>query len=391
MSLSMSVPLMQESINESLPLLFSKGMLMGFVSERFVIADMILHMATTFFCLKACSAKDIPAFYIFGDSLVDAGNNFYISTVAKANFPNGIDFGNPIGIPSGRFTNGRTVTDILGEEVGLASFTPPYLAPTTTGEVILMGVNYASSASGILNDTEHFFGDQIHFDTQISNFAKTRQDIISRIGAQAAKKLLRQALFFVSVGSNDIIFGQWQNSSWNTLLDTISSRFKLQLTRLYNLDARKLIVTNSAAVGCIPFIRDLYSSVDNCVSVMNQKAQLFNSRLNSLLAELTKNLEASNFICANVYAMLDDILNNYMSSYGFEVADSACCHIAGAGLHGGLIPCETLSQVCPDRSKYVFWDPFHLTETSYKIIAEHMMDGGLNYISPMNVRQLLNC
>jgi hypothetical protein len=49
---------------------------------------------------------------------------------------------------------------------------------------------------------------------------------------------------------------------------------------------------------------------------MNQKAQLFNSRLNSLLAELTKNLEASTFICANVYAMLDDILNNYMTSYG---------------------------------------------------------------------------
>lgn len=74
----------------------------------------------------------------------------------------------------------------------------------------------------------------------------------------------------------------------------------------------------------------------------------------------------------------------------FEVADSACCHIAGAGLHGGLIPCGILSQVCPDRSKYVFWDPFHLTETSYEIIAKHMMDGDLNYISPMNIRQLLN-
>lgn len=88
------------------------------------------------------------------------------------------------------------------------------------------------------------------------------------------------------------------------------------MQRLYNLDARKFIVTNSAAVGCIPFVRDLHSSVDSCVAVMNQKAQLFNSRLNSLLAELTKNLEASTFICANVYAMLDDILNNYMTSYG---------------------------------------------------------------------------
>ncbi|KAJ6910374.1 hypothetical protein NC652_021143 [Populus alba x Populus x berolinensis] len=237
--------------------------------------------------------------------------------------------------------------------VGLTSLTPPYLAPTTTGDVILKGVNYASSASGILNDTERFFGHQIHLDTQISNFVKTRQDIISRIGSQAAKEQFKQAIFFVSIGSNDIIFSQWQNSSsWNTLLDTIISRYKSQLVRLYNLDARKFIVTNSAAVGCIPFVRDLHSSVDSCVAVVNQKAQLFNGRLDSLLAELTKNLEASTFICANVYAMLDDILNNYMTSYDFEVADSACCHIAGAGLHGGLIPCGILSQVCPDRSKY---------------------------------------
>uniref|UniRef100_A0A6N2LQX2 Uncharacterized protein n=1 Tax=Salix viminalis TaxID=40686 RepID=A0A6N2LQX2_SALVM len=355
---------------------------MGFVSERFVVAGVILHMATASFLLSICSAKDLPALYIFGDSLVDAGNNFYINTAAKANFPNGIDFGNPIGIPSGRFTN--------GEELGLTSFTPPYLAPTTTGDVLLKGVNYASSASGILNDTERFFGHQIHLDKQISNFVRTRQDIISRIGSQAAKKHFKQAIFFVSIGSNDIIFGQWQNSSsWNTLLDTIISRFRSQLARLYYLDARKFIVTNSAAVGCIPFVRDLHSSVDSCVAAMNQKAQLFNSRLNSLLAELTKNLEASTFICANVYAMLDDILNNYMTSYDFEVADSACCHIAGAGLHGGLIPCGALSQVCPDRSKYVFWDPFHLTETSYEIIAKHMMDGDLNYISPMNIGQLL--
>ncbi|KAG6764062.1 hypothetical protein POTOM_031519 [Populus tomentosa] len=272
------------------------------------------------------------------------------------------------------FVSGRCV--VIGEEVGLTSLTPPYLAPTTTGDVILKGVNYASSASGILNDTERFFGHQIHLDTQISNFVKTRQDIISRIGSQAAKEQFKHAIFFVSIGSNDIIFSQWQNSSsWNTLLDTIISRYKSQLVRLYNLDARKFIVTNSAAVGCIPFVRDLHSSVDSCVAVMNQKAQLFNSRLDSLLAELTKNLEASTFICANVYAMLDEILNNYMTSYDFEVADSACCHIAGAGLHGGLIPCGILSQVCPDRSKYVFWDPFHLTETSYEIIAKHMMDG----------------
>ncbi|KAG6431358.1 hypothetical protein SASPL_109437 [Salvia splendens] len=50
--------------------------------------------------------------FIFGDSLVDAGNNNYIASLSKADFaPNGIDFGKP----TGRFTNSRTIVDILGK------------------------------------------------------------------------------------------------------------------------------------------------------------------------------------------------------------------------------------------------------------------------------------
>lgn len=51
------------------------------------------------------------AMFIFGDSLIDNGNNNYIPSIAKANyFPYGID----VGIPTGRFCNGLTVTDYGG-------------------------------------------------------------------------------------------------------------------------------------------------------------------------------------------------------------------------------------------------------------------------------------
>ena len=62
----------------------------------------------------ACSQQQpqVPCFFIFGDSLVDNGNNNGIVTLARANYrPYGIDF--PQG-SSGRFTNGRTFVDILG-------------------------------------------------------------------------------------------------------------------------------------------------------------------------------------------------------------------------------------------------------------------------------------
>ncbi|KAI3849467.1 hypothetical protein MKX03_033759 [Papaver bracteatum] len=94
------------------------------------------------------------ALFVFGDSLVDVGNNNYIPLkVRKSNyFPYGMDCPGIIS-PTGRFANGRTVVDIIGEELGLKHYIPPYLAPTTVGDVVLRGVNYASGSAGILNDT----------------------------------------------------------------------------------------------------------------------------------------------------------------------------------------------------------------------------------------------
>lgn len=58
-----------------------------------------------------------PALFIFGDSLIDNGNNNYLFTAAKANyFPYGIDSGGP----TGRFSNGLTVVDYGGN----LEFTP---------------------------------------------------------------------------------------------------------------------------------------------------------------------------------------------------------------------------------------------------------------------------
>lgn len=53
-----------------------------------------------------------PALYVFGDSLVDSGNNNFLPTLAKANYaPYGMNFEKG---PTGRFTNGRTVADFIG-------------------------------------------------------------------------------------------------------------------------------------------------------------------------------------------------------------------------------------------------------------------------------------
>ncbi|CAL8079809.1 unnamed protein product [Prunus armeniaca] len=359
-----------------------------------------------FLLVSSSAQNNVPAVFTFGDSLVDVGNNNNLQTIAKANyFPHGIDFGNN---PTGRFSNGRTIIDIIQtyssmdskflqfsyflmteQEVGLKNFTPPYLAPTAAGDNLLQGVNYASSASGISNFTGFFFGDRISFDTQISDHGTTALAIMSRIGIPAAQKLLRKAIYVVVIGSNDIMFKESAPiaMSEEAYMDFLISRLKLALTTLYNLDARKIVVSNAALVGCIPFEKDIHPvEKGSCARVLNKMAQIYNNKLKGMLAELNKELQGAKFVYADNYRILQDLTQNY-ASYGFEVATSACCAIAGR--RGGLVPCNPLSKVCPDRSKYVFWDPFHLTDAACVVATRHIMDGDLTYMSPMNLRQLV--
>lgn len=52
------------------------------------------------------------AFFVFGDSLVDAGNNNYLVTSARADSPPyGVDY--PTGRPTGRFSNGLIIPDLI--------------------------------------------------------------------------------------------------------------------------------------------------------------------------------------------------------------------------------------------------------------------------------------
>ncbi|KAL9240612.1 hypothetical protein vseg_014810 [Gypsophila vaccaria] len=342
-----------------------------------------------------CKAEgqDLPASFVFGDSLVDVGNNNFIVSLSKANYPpNGIDFGSP----TGRYTNGRTIADIIGQELGLKAFSPPYLAPTTRGLALMQGVNYASGGGGILNQTGQLFIGRLNFDAQLDNFANTKQELITNIGEKPTTELLEKALFSVTMGSNDFINNyltplvsrlEQTLVSPETFVDSMISKYRVQLMRLRNMGAKKILVVNVGPIGCIPYLRDINPSAGtNCVTFPNQLAQLFNFRLKSLVTELSINLPGSQFVYADVYRVVVDILTNY-ASYGFENANTACCYVSGR--YGGLIPCGPSSKVCPNRSKYVFWDPYHPSDAANVLIAKRLIDGDSSVISPFNVRQLL--
>lgn len=83
------------------------------LSDKQILITAIIYWTVLVFQEKcpAASPVPVPANFVFGDSLVDVGNNNYIVSLSKADYiPNGIDFGGP----TGRCTNGRTIIDIIG-------------------------------------------------------------------------------------------------------------------------------------------------------------------------------------------------------------------------------------------------------------------------------------
>ncbi|KAL2497996.1 GDSL esterase/lipase [Abeliophyllum distichum] len=110
-------------------------------------AVVVLQVAVSTSGLVMAQEAQFSAMFVFGDSLIDPGNNNYLNSLAKANYvPYGVDFYEG---PSGRFSNGRTIIDYLGDLLEI----PDLPAYTNPGKNILRGVNYASAAGGILEET----------------------------------------------------------------------------------------------------------------------------------------------------------------------------------------------------------------------------------------------
>lgn len=80
-------------------------------------------MVTAAMVMAAAAAAVAPLVtFVFGDSLTEVGNNNHLQlSLAKANYPYyGIDFDG--GKVTGRFTNGRTIGDIICKYISLNSY-----------------------------------------------------------------------------------------------------------------------------------------------------------------------------------------------------------------------------------------------------------------------------
>eukprot|EP00249_Psilotum_nudum_P032695 c48590_g1_i1 orf=612-1244(+) len=194
------------------------------------------------YCNVATKAAAPVTFFIFGDSLVDAGNNNYIPSIAKSNFvPNGIDY--PTHKPTGRFCNGKLISDFLSDYVGRPPV-KPYLDPTNDESSLLLGSNFASAGAGILNTTGRIFNALLTWEKQIEYFKEYQAKVASYIGPESAQLLVRNALYSLTFGGNDYINNYLMALSQAKtdytpaqFLDLLMITYKQHLIEIYNLGA----------------------------------------------------------------------------------------------------------------------------------------------------------
>ncbi|XP_076890584.1 GDSL esterase/lipase At5g33370-like [Bidens hawaiensis] len=331
------------------------------------------------------------AFFVFGDSLVDNGNNNYLATSARADAPPyGIDY--PTHRPTGRFSNGFNIPDLISQAIGEEP-TLPYLSPFLTGQKLLNGANFASAGVGILNDTGIQFANIIRITLQMEYFEQYQQRVGDIVGPAETQRIVNQALTLITLGGNDFVNNYYlvpfsARSRQFSLPDYVVyliSEYRKVLTRLYELGLRRVLVTGTGPLGCVPAELAQRSRDGNCAPELQRAAGLFNPQLQNMLNSLNSEIGSTVFIGANIRQSNIDFINN-PGRYGFVTSKVACC---GQGPYNGIGLCTALSNLCPNRDIYAFWDAFHPSEKANRIIVRQILTGSTDYMSPMNLSTIM--
>ncbi|KAF9670666.1 hypothetical protein SADUNF_Sadunf13G0092500 [Salix dunnii] len=346
----------------------------------------------------SCHAREIDkngsriiGMFVFGSSLVDNGNNNFLkNSIAKADFlPYGIDF--PSG-PSGRFTNGKNVIDLLCDQLKLP-LVPVFNDPSTQGRKIIHGVNYASGSSGILDDTGSRAGNVISLNQQLRNFEEvTLPDLEAQMGFKR-RELLPKFLFVVGTGGNDYSFNYFlRQSTANASLEVFTANLTKilsgRLQKLYSLGGRKFVLMAVNPIGCSPMVMASQPRRHGCIHELNRAAHLFNAHLKSLVDVSKQHMPDSNFVFVNSYKIIRKIIRNPVSR-GFKDTSSPCCEVLALNRGGNGVLCKKEGKACEDRNSHVFFDGLHPTEAVNIQIATKAYNSNLtSEVYPINVKQL---
>ncbi|XP_066308269.1 GDSL esterase/lipase At5g03610-like [Miscanthus floridulus] len=306
------------------------------------------------------AGKQSSPVWVFGDSYADTGNLGDLGRELTRVWydPYGVTFP---GRPTGRFSDGRVLTDFIASAIGVPTPVAYKLRRGAARGLMARGMNFAVGGAGVL-DTGYF---QRNIGAQIDLFQAHHPPPTRGCDAGIA---------VVVVAGNDYSYAAEKDNSTSAAIAYIPAvvrQLREQLRRLRDeVGMRKVVVTNLHPMGCTPlFTRALNYTA--CDPLANAGAAQHNAALQSVLAAL----DPAN----RTFLLLD--LNTPFAAFVEDARAAAaerfaeprrpCCESFSADGHCGQQDESGRRQytLCDDPSKHFYWDDVHPTQAGWAAVA----------------------
>ncbi|CAD6233115.1 unnamed protein product [Miscanthus lutarioriparius] len=304
------------------------------------------------------AGKQSSPVWVFGDSYADTGNLGDLGReLTRAWYdPYGVSFP---GRPTGRFSDGRVLTDFIASAMGVPTPVAYKLRRGAARGLMARGMNFAVGGAGVL-DTGNF---QRNIGAQIDLFQAHHPPPTRGCDAGVA---------VVVVSGNDYSYAADKDNSTSAAIAYIPAvvrQLREQLRRLRDeVGMRKVVVTNLHPMGCTPlFTRALNYSA--CDPLANAGAAQHNAALQSMLAALDP--ANRTFLLLDLNTPFAAFVEDVPAAERFAEPRRPCCESFSADGHCGQQDDSGRRQytLCDDPSKHFYWDDVHPTQAAWAAVA----------------------
>jgi|GEM_PF-1183567 len=310
--------------------------------------------------------------YVFGDSLVDTGNIFNVTTFAQESSALlGLEI--PVLPPNppyfaGRFSNGPIWIDNLANEleidlvnsteVSVASpdsdipatvtiidgnlVVSPFLDGNTTNQSVNFGYGLATTGASGRGEVGSLIPG---IETQVEFFIADR--------LQANQPADDDALYILWGGSNDYFAA---DADPELVVDNIETNIE----SLYNSGARDFLVVNLPDLGALPEAQNPLLPVSS--EELTQLSDFHNTLLDSTVEELEDTLTGANITVLDANSLFDDILSNPEEFGLTNVTESF------------LDPATFTPTPGANPDEYLFFDTLHPTAAGHDLLSDYALE-----------------
>ncbi|KAG0560821.1 hypothetical protein KC19_9G016500 [Ceratodon purpureus] len=328
-----------------------------------------------FFCAAAtvpsnCSKPKFDKIFVVGDSYVDTGNRDPCNTTYVATGRVNQNWATPYGrthpgVPAGRFSDGKVLSDHLGDYMGLKPCPFRLLNTLSTSTGVQDGINFAVSGSGVFENLGFTkTGDQI---TQLRRVLKTNL---------YSKTVYKKAVILYAISGNDYAAYKRNNGSSDiraitALVLSVVRQVSKDLRELYDMGFRSFVIGKLPPVGCMPVVT-VSNNFSSCHEDFNNVATMHNLNLVGLVAAA---LPEGNVIFLNHQLAFSRVVYNISNPDRLK----ACCSGVQLGALCGDVnkAGQARFTLCSSNltRKYFWWDEYHPTEAGWDYIFHLFLQG----------------